>query len=278
MRECVRTRPKSACSGRRRIRKASDGRGQGGRLYAYLFISDVYGDSMNTGFITNSILLGTGLAMDAFSVSVANGLAEPSMKKHRMLAIAGVYAFFQFLMPMTGWVLVHTLTTIFTVVTPFIPWIALALLVWIGGGMIRDTAQENRHLSQLCPALTEKTACAGPDEGGICPRTGQACPDCSAEEAAGGEERRIGAGKLLLQGIATSIDALSVGFTIAGYEGEEAFVCSLIIAAVTLCICLAGLLFGRRFGKRLASRAGYVGGIILIGIGLEIVIRALAGR
>ena len=86
--------------------------------------------------IINSVLLGAGLAMDAFSISIANGIVEPGMRKRRMLLIAGVYAVFQFLMPMLGWLLVTTLEEIFTKFSILIPWIALVLLLFIGGKMI----------------------------------------------------------------------------------------------------------------------------------------------
>ena len=83
-------------------------------------------------FIFNSILLGVGLAMDAFSVSLANGLSEPNMKKRKMCGIAGVFALFQALMPMIGWVCVHTVVQYFEAFEAFIPWIALGLLLFIG--------------------------------------------------------------------------------------------------------------------------------------------------
>ena len=83
-------------------------------------------------FLCNSILLGIGLAMDAFSVSLANGLNEPQMKKGRMCAMAGVFAFFQALMPMAGWVCVHTIVNMFHSFERCIPWIALILLSFIG--------------------------------------------------------------------------------------------------------------------------------------------------
>ena len=67
----------------------------------------------NLVFFFNSILLGAGLAMDAFSVSLANGLSEPGMKRGRMCGIAGVFAFFQALMPMAGWICVHTVVQYF---------------------------------------------------------------------------------------------------------------------------------------------------------------------
>lgn len=184
-------------------------------------------------FFFNSVLLGVGLAMDAFSVSLANGLNEPRMSRRRMLGIAGVFAGFQALMPMTGWICVHTIVQYFRAFEKLIPWIALALLGFIGGKMLVEGGR------------------GGEDD--------RAAP-------------RLGLGALLVQGIATSIDALSVGFTIAEYDWLMALVCSLIIAAVTLCICLGGLVLGRRFGTRLAGRAQILGGAILIFIGLEIFI------
>ena len=182
-------------------------------------------------FFVNSTFLGVGLAMDAFSVSLANGLNEPRMKSGKMCAIAGVFALFQALMPMLGWVCVHTIVRSFRMMERFVPWIALLLLGYIGGKMLSEGL---RHKE--------------------------------------GDEPRpaVGFGMLIMQGIATSIDALSVGFTIADYGALMALVCSLIIAAVTFCICLCGLILGRKFGTRLASKAGVLGGVILLIIGAEI--------
>jgi putative Mn2+ efflux pump MntP len=187
--------------------------------------------SWNFMFFINSALLGVGLAMDAFSVSMANGLSEPRMSRRRQLGIAGVFAGFQALMPMIGWICVHTIVRYFRAFEKLIPWIALFLLAWIGGKMLYD---------------------------GI--RGGE------GEETSG----RLTLPALLIQGVATSIDALSVGFTIADYALPMAIVCALIIAVVTFFICAAGLRIGKRFGTRLAGRAQILGGIILIGIGLEI--------
>ena len=186
-------------------------------------------------FFFNSALLGVGLAMDAFSVSLANGLREPEMSSGRMCAVAGVYAFFQALMPMIGWLCVRTVASVFAAFQKFIPWIALVLLVYIGGKMlyegIRGTADE--------------------------------------------ESAAVGSGTLLMQGVATSIDALSVGFTIEEYPLTMALVSALIIAAVTFVICLGGLAIGRRFGTKLAGRASILGGVILIAIGLEIFLKGI---
>lgn len=187
-------------------------------------------------FFFNSIMLGAGLAMDAFSVSLANGMHEKRMRCGRMCMIAGTYAFFQFMMPMIGWMCVRTIAETFGVFEKLIPWIALILLLYIGGRMIFETLRGGK------------------------------------EESA---EQRLGFGSLMLQGIATSIDALSVGFTIADYGITMAVVCGLIIAAVTFVLCMAGLAIGKRFGVKLADRAGILGGVILIVIGLEIFLKGV---
>ena len=184
----------------------------------------------NFRFFFNSILLGVGLAMDAFSVSMANGLNEPKMKNNRMCGIAGVFAFFQFLMPMIGWICVHTIVRYFQMFEKFIPWIALFLLLYIGGSMLME-------------------GIIGEEE----------------EEPQG-----VGLKALIVQGIATSIDALSVGFTIADYGLLMAFVCSVIIAVVTFFICMGGLQIGKTVGTKLSNKAAILGGVILIFIGIEI--------
>ena len=182
-------------------------------------------------FICKSILLGVGLAMDAFSVSMANGLQNPGMSRKRMFTIAGTFAFFQFLMPVTGWICVHTISERFTVFQKMIPWIAFLLLGFIGGKMLVEGIR-------------------------------------GAEEVQ--EEIRLSHSELLMQGIATSIDALSVGFTIAPYSTGEALFASALIGVTTLIICLAGIRIGRYFGMRLAGIASILGGVILILIGCKI--------
>ena len=156
-------------------------------------------------FLMNSTLLGVGLAMDAFSVSLANGLHEPQMKKGRMSLIAGVFAIFQAAMPMIGWVCVHTILQYFKVFEKAIPWIALFLLLYIGGKMILEGVKGEE-----------------------------------AEESNGA----LGMSALLIQGVATSIDALSVGVTISEYNALMALLCAAIIAVVTFIICMVGLHLG----------------------------------
>lgn len=196
---------------------------------------------MEWGFIFffNSVLLGIGLAMDAFSVSLANGLNEPEMKKGKMCGIAGVFAGFQALMPMIGWLCVHTIAGYFKAFEKLIPWFALILLVFIGGKMLYE---------------------------GVCKKDSEENPP------------GVGIAALLVQGVATSIDALSVGFTIAGYDWTMALSAALIIAAVTFIICMAGLIIGKKFGTKLSDKAQVLGGSILIVIGLEIFIRGLSIR
>lgn len=191
----------------------------------------------NFVFFFNSVLLGVGLAMDAFSVSLANGLHEPQMRRKKMCGIAGVFGMFQALMPMTGWICVHTVVQYFQAFEKFTPWIALILLAYIGGKMLLEGRK-----------------------------------DGAEEKAVEMEAAKLGVTGLLIQGVATSIDALSVGFTISEYGFIMALVCALIIATVTFVICMAGLIIGKKFGTKLAGKAGILGGIILIVIGLEIFI------
>ncbi len=183
-------------------------------------------------FFIKSVMLGLGLAMDAFSVSLANGLNEPEMKKPKMFGVAGMFSFFQALMPMIGWICVHTVVQYFSSFERFIPWIALVLLLYIGGKMLID---------------------------------GIKCKGCEGEE-----KTAVGLGMLVVQGIATSIDALSVGFTISDYNLTQALVCALVIAVVTFFICMVGILIGRKFGTKLSGKASILGGVILIAIGIEI--------
>ena len=194
--------------------------------------------------ILNSLLLGVGLAMDAFSVSIANSIVESNMRKGRMLKIAGVYAVFQMMMPLIGWLLVTTVANIFTSFSVLIPWIALILLLFIGGKMVVEGIKDRKK---------------GEDKE---------------------EEKKVSKltfGALILQGIATSIDALSVGFTIAEYSFIQAFASSLIIGVVTLVICLIGLIFGKKIGNKFSSIATIIGGVILILIGIEVFVRGIFG-
>lgn len=186
---------------------------------------------LNFIFFFNSVLLGVGLAMDAFSVSLADGLNDTRMKPRKMCLIAGIFALFQALMPLTGWFFVHTIVQYFQTFEKFIPWIALGLLGYIGIQMLLEAREAND------------------------------------EEH---EKHTLGFSGLLLQAIATSIDALSVGFTISDYGFLEALLAAIIIAAVTFVICMFGLEIGKKAGTKIAGKANILGGVILIFIGIEI--------
>ena len=191
---------------------------------------------MNYEFYLYAIGFGISLAMDAFSVSLANGLHEPGMRLRRMCAIAGIFAIFQGLMPLLGWICVHTVVSYFSFFEALIPWISLGLLGYIGGKMLYDSIR----------------GCG--EEG-----------DCDS----------LTVTALLLQAIATSIDALSTGFAISEYDLPAAILTAAIISVLTFIICLCGVYIGKKSGTRLAGKAGMIGGIILIAIGLEIFITGL---
>ena len=204
---------------------------------AYNYLMEELLMEWNFVFFFNSVLLGIGLAMDAFSVSLANGLNETCMKRKKMCGVAGVFALFQAAMPMIGWICVHTIVEKFQAFEKFIPFIALILLLYIGGKMLLEGLKKKEEEEEECKAVS------------------------------------IAA--LLVQGVATSIDALSVGFTIAEYGLFMAIVCAAIIAVVTFFICYAGIAIGKKFGTKLANKASVFGGVILIFIGLEIFITGI---
>ncbi len=185
---------------------------------------------MRRSFIINAFLLGIGLAMDAFSVSVANGLEDTKMKSRKMIFIAAVFGLFQMAMPLIGWFFVRKLAETFVLFEKFVPYIALILLLYIGSKMIYESISSK-----------------------------------DSEDIAG-------VGDILVQGIATSIDALSIGFTIAGLSFGHALYEAAIIGIVTFIICLFGVGIGKAGGSRLSDKAGIIGGIILILVGIRIFI------
>ncbi len=192
---------------------------------------------LDFAFFALSIGLGIGLAMDAFSVSLADGLKEPEMKKTKLIGIAAIFALFQAMMPLIGWICIHTVIYYFQTFEKFIPWIALILLLYIGGKMLIEGIKHRSDSEEIMKKLT--------------------------------------IGVLLVQGVATSIDALSVGFSIAEYNFLMAFICAIIIAIVTFVICVIGLLLGKVFGTKFSNKAEIIGGIILIVIGIEIFISGI---
>ena len=182
-------------------------------------------------FIVSSVLLGIGLAMDAFSVSIINGLQEPTMKGSKKLLIAFVFGFFQFAMPLIGWLCVHALLETFKKMENFIPWIAFILLLYLGGKMLLEGIQAKEEDLQ---------------------------------------QKSITFSTLMIEGIATSIDALSVGFAIAEYTLVDALISTGIIGIVTGIISYIGVFLGQKVPIKKPHRASILGGIILILIGVQI--------
>ena len=165
-------------------------------------------------FILTALALGVALAMDAFSVSVVNGLNEPNMRKRKFVLIPLVFAIFQFLMPLIGYICVHTLAEKFEAFAKAAPFIGFALLLLIGTKMIIEGALKKEN---------ESTITSIP--------------------------------MLLIQGIATSIDALSVGFAIENYTYLEAIISCIIIGLLTFIICIIGVIIGKRIGDKLNNKA-----------------------
>ncbi|MBQ8425671.1 MAG: manganese efflux pump [Clostridia bacterium] len=189
-------------------------------------------------FILESILLGLGLAMDASAVSMANGFSYPKMKIKKIILIALMFGLFQGVMPLIGYFIGHT---IITYIEKWIPWIALIILCFLGGRMLYEALKSNDECEKV-----EKTDC-----------------------------KKLTFKTLIIQSIATSIDALSVGLTIADYSIIKAIICASFITIVTFACSFGSVFLGKKFGTRLGHRAEIIGGIILILIGIEIFVTGM---
>ncbi len=181
-------------------------------------------------------LIAVGLSMDAFAVSIGNGLSMKKSEPKAALAIAFSFGLFQALMPTLGYFLG---TAFENVIRQFDHYIALIFLGFIGGKMIYDGIKELKAKKK-------------------------------------GEEEEKGFkltfGTLLIQAIATSIDALIVGVSFAALPNVNIWAAVTLIGITTFSISLVGVFFGKKFGQLLGSRAEIFGGIILVGIGLKVFI------
>ncbi len=176
------------------------------------------------------LLTAFSLSMDAFAVSVTNGLSCTDLKKKQTLAIGLCFGLFQGLMPLTGFFLGKAFERQITAADHYI---AFILLGYIGGSMICEAVQERNQQTEVY-IFTMKT--------------------------------------LLLQGIATSIDALAVGVSFAALANINIFLAAGEIALITCLVSLTGVRFGKQFGKKIGSSALLTGGIILICLGMKIFI------
>lgn len=205
--------------------------------------------------ILSGFMLGIGLAMDAFAVSMTNGLNEPRMRRLKAALIALTFALFQMIMPMIGWLCVTLIADRFAAFAKWIPYIALVLLMIIGGKMLFDGIRDIRKAKRA---------------------------KCGAEEPTKTESstKPLTAAALLVQAVATSIDALSTGFTlndIAGNVWWQTLIAVGIIGVMTFGISFAGVFIGKKFGDKLGSKAEIVGGVILMAIGIEIFLTGILG-
>jgi putative Mn2+ efflux pump MntP len=190
--------------------------------------------------ILSGLALGVGLAMDASAVSMANGLNDNKMRLKKIFLIAGMFGLFQGLMPLLGYILGHTLYEALDFIEKYhiIPIIALVILFIIGSHMIVEGINEIIERKKGEDSESNPTS--------------------------------LTLKLLIIQAIATSIDALSVGIVISDYSVANAIVTSIIIALVTFMICIPSVYIGKRVGLKLGPYAQILGGSILVIIGFII--------
>ena len=178
-------------------------------------------------------LIGIGLSMDAFAVAICKGLAMPDkVDRKGALLIALYFGVFQAVMPALGWLLGSQFARY---VTQMAPWIAFVLLAWIGGSMIRESLSKEEKEEAEMGAVSHK--------------------------------------ELLVLAVATSIDALAVGVTFSMLELAVSIGAAVaLIGCTTFLISLGGVYVGNVFGARYKGKAEFVGGAILILIGVKILL------
>lgn len=193
-------------------------------------------------------LIGISLSMDALAVSITDGLCYRNLTKGKGISIPATFGVFQAVMPIAGYFIAFGLGKTFSEVFDKIDhWLAFLLLFIIGVKMIIDAVKEFR----------------------------------SKEEEV--KEKKFSFPEVLLQGVATSIDALFVGVSFAATEGLKGSIPNMLVSVViigctTFLISLVGVTVGVKVGNVLKNKAGFTeiaGGLILIGIGLKILIQGL---
>lgn len=192
------------------------------------------GERTIVGFV-ELFLIGVGLSMDAFAVSICKGLGMSRLNMRQAAVISLFFGGFQALMPLIGWALGSQLTDF---IAPIDHWIAFGLLAFVGGKMLWDAFHEDDE-----------------DEG------------VQADE-------KLDLKELLMLAIATSIDALAVGITFAFLQ-VAIVPSITIIGLTTFVISFAGVAVGHFFGARFEKPATIVGGVVLILIGVKILLEHL---
>lgn len=211
------------------------------------------------------LLIGVALSMDACAVAMTNGMTDRKMRVKKALLIGVFFGFFQALMPLLGYYITGFVASAFLGVFEKISaWVSFALLALLGGKMVVESVKEMRE------ANARKTITGECMEDGTC-----LIPPKSAEKDA------LTLGKLFLQAVATSIDALAVGVTLqmAAISSEGlflgAFGATAIIGVITLCLSVAAVYVGKAIGDKLTDKASLIGGLVLLAIGVKILIEGL---
>lgn len=172
-------------------------------------------------------LISTGLAMDAFAVSITNGAIVRELQLRHAIRMAFFFGLFQAMMPLVGWSLGQIF---YTWVSTFGHWIAFGLLVFVGGKMIYEALQDEEcSLDNNCMSIQN----------------------------------------VLILSVATSIDAMAVGISFSLLHLTIWFPI-VVIGSVTFVLSLIGAYIGDRLGTLFENKVEWIGGLILIGIGIKI--------
>lgn len=188
--------------------------------------------------IISILLLGVGLSMDACAVSISNGLANKKISIKETLLITLTFGVFQMMMPLIGYFIGSLFTNL---IVKIVPYIALALLSFLGFKMIVESIKSRKK---------------------------------NEDEEEKENIKKLSFKMLLIQAVATSIDALSVGLVFVGINYPLVIFYTGIIGIITTILSLISVFIGKKFGDIFSNKAEIVGGIILIAIGLKIFIEA----
>ncbi len=212
------------------------------------------------------LLLGLALSMDACAVGMTNGMTNPKLKVKGALLIGGLFGFFQFLMPLIGYYITGVIASAFlSTFEKISAWVSFALLGVLGGKMIFECVRD------WIKAKREKAVC-------------QTCFSDSDEvkttEAGMRSLENLSFGKLILQAIATSIDALAVGVTLQMSAISQGLVLgawgsTLTIGVTTFILSTGAVYIGKAIGDKLADKASFFGGLVLVAIGLKILLEGI---
>lgn len=202
---------------------------------------------MNWLLILQIVLFGVSLALDAFAVSITDGMCYNKMNKGKAVTIPITFGIFQAAMPLAGYFLVVLFANSINGFDLYDHYVGFGILLIIGGKMVFDGIKELRAT-----------------EGEV-------------------KVKKYSYPEVLLQGLATSIDALAVGVTMGAMEGinnVNIFGYVGIIGGITFVISLVGIIIGVKIGKLFKNKTGIaeiLGGLVLVGIGIKILVEGIIG-